>query len=127
MRCRPVDEYGDMVPVRNRAEMMNGARAVGQAIQSRLRMIYGEWWEDESLGFRVPTFLMDGIKSGDVDMLVSYIVSYIMETKEVASLNSQNYSFNDRKLSVDVTVNTEDGEIAEGSVTMSELLAAISG
>ena len=127
MICRPTDAYRDMAPVSFKSDMLSGADAINKAIQSRLGMLYGEWWEDETLGFQVPAFLMEGIRDRQVDMLVDYIVSYIVETKGVTSINSQDYSLEGHDLSVDVSVNTTEGGTVEGSVMMDELLAAVSG
>ena len=127
MRCRPLDEYGDMVPVKTIDDMWEGKQAVSQAIRSRIRMVLGEWWEDETLGFEVPRFLIEGMKENNLNMLVGYVAAYILETKGVASIEHQEYIYAGRQLAMLFTVRTDNGETAEGSVDMYELLSAVSG
>lgn len=126
MVYRTTDENGDMMPITAQSQMLTGVDAVMAAVVSRLRLLYGEWWEDESLGFRVPEFLFNGVRQKNGrDMLASYITSYIMETEDVTSVRGVTAEMIDRKLQYACTVITAYGS-AEGSVDQDVLLRAVS-
>ena len=54
MIVRPVDENGDMMPVIKSSQMLSGAEAFAQIVEQRLHFYYGEWWENPTLGIRIP-------------------------------------------------------------------------
>lgn len=127
MQYRPKDSSGDMQPVISSSEMLTGVDAVMAAVDSRLRLLHGEWWEDESLGFKVPEFLFDGVRmpAGE-QMLSGYITAYIAQTPEVMSVTDVQTKTEQRKLYYHCLALTPYGP-AEGEVTQSVLLRAISG
>lgn len=86
MLYRTVDENGDMMPIRKKSELSSGADAVALAVDARLAMLYGEWWEDRSLGFKVPRFLALTVRTHKANMLARYIGKYISATKGVTGL-----------------------------------------
>ena len=124
MKFLPTDEFGDMVPVKSKAELLTDADAVSAAINSRLGLTYGEWWEDRTIGFEVPRFLVDRITEASIPMLVNYVAAYVLQTQGVTDIASSDYNFYDRELMIMLTVNTEFGETAESEVGMDELLSA---
>lgn len=127
MRYRPVADNGDMRPVARDAEILTGVEAVMGAVNSRLRLLRGEWWEDDTLGFRVPEFLFDGARlpSGP-DMLASYITEYIGETENVTAVLDVVVEMIMRKLRYSCTVQTPFGA-QEEEVVGDVLLRAIPG
>ena len=127
MKFRALDENGDMTPAQFTSQLLTDADAVAAAIDSRMRFYYGEWWEDETLGFRVPAFLMYGLRDRNRGQtLIGYINAYILNTPGATTIASSDYSIANREFACNITVNTEYGETAEGSVTMDELLQAVS-
>ena len=127
MRCRPVDENGDMMPVRDSSQMLYGSDAVAAAVDSRLDLVIGDWWEDRSLGFEVPQFLIDGLRASDsnAEMLLNYISAYIMQTQGVLMIDYADYSLVKRHFAADISVKTVYGQVIGRSVGMNELLRAI--
>ena len=120
MIIRPVDAQGDMMPISKADQMITGARAVAQAVKARLGLNYGEWWEDEEIGFQIPDFLAETYKTNQVDVLAKYIVGYISETKEVSSVSGVNVWTEGRTMYFSATINTQD-ESVNVEVNLSEL------
>lgn len=46
MKYRRLDENWDYVFGHGKNDYLEGREAVGQAVKSRLLLLYGEWWED---------------------------------------------------------------------------------
>ena len=88
MLVRPLDANGDMMPIHSLSQMVGGGDAVAQVIHLRLDLEHGEWWEDETLGFRAPEFLIRGVRRGEIDMLAKYIASYVSSTQEVRAVTN---------------------------------------
>ena len=124
MKFLPVDQYGDMMPFKSKADLLTDTDAVKAAIDSRLGLTIGDWWEDRTLGFEVPRFLVERVTQERIPMLVNYVAAYVLQTQGVTDLASTDYNYYDRELMIMLTVNTEFGETAEGEVGMNELLSA---
>lgn len=87
MLCRPLDADDDMRPVGNKNQMLSGKEAVLKAVKSRLHLLLGEWWENENLGFVVPSLIYEGIRTEEGrTMLVNYITAYIAQTPGVVAV-----------------------------------------
>lgn len=126
MLCRPLDADDDMRPVGNKKQMSSGKEAVLEAVKSRLHLLLGEWWEDESLGFVVPRLIYEGIRTEEGrTMLVNYITAYIAQTPGVVAVRDVAGAVDGRALAYTCTIITEYGEI-EGSVSSDALYVAVS-
>lgn len=125
MRYRPIDENGDMMPVNTMDDMKDGASAVLLAVHSRMRLLQGEWWEDRSLGFRIPQILFDGTRMPyGVASLANYITSYIAQTEGVTAVTEVLAYMEDRVMHYSCAILTGDGQI-EGRIEQDVLLRAI--
>ena len=114
MRVRPEDKDGDMMPVSQKSDMIEDAKAIAQIIKDRLLFYYGEWWEDETLGFRLPDFLAETVRKNDVGLLGKYITSYISNTEGVVSIGDVNVVFDKRNFVYAAYINTNTGsEVVE--------------
>lgn len=109
MTIRPVDANGDMLPVQTIDQLASGSKAIAQAIRHRLNLHYGEWWEDETLGFRVPQFLIDTARTQDASMLARYISKYITDTPEVTGVVATDVGMKNRQLIFVCAALTEEG------------------
>ena len=112
------------MPFKSKADLLTDTDAVKAAIDSRLGLTIGDWWEDRTLGFEVPRFLVERVTQERIPMLVNYVAAYVLQTQGVTDLASTDYNYYDRELMIMLTVNTEFGETAEGEVGMNELLGA---
>ena len=98
MIVRPTDQNGDMIPIAYASQMLTKAEAVAQVVKQRLLFYFGEWWEDESAGFRLPQFLADGIRRENWEMLAKYVSSYVAGTEGVTGVSGTAITLDDRKM-----------------------------
>ena len=98
MIVRPTDQNGDMIPIAYASQMLTKAEAVAQVVKQRLLFYFGEWWEDESAGFRLPQFLTDGIRRENWEMLAKYVSSYVAGTEGVAGVSGTFVTLDGRKM-----------------------------
>ena len=124
MIARPVDKYGDMMPIAYSGQMLTKGEAVAQVVRQRLLLYYGEWWEDESIGFRVPQFLSDGIRQENLEMLVKYISSYVSTTEGVTAVDGASIVMDGRRMFYSCVIHigeeTEQVEVELDGVLSSE-------
>ena len=121
MKVRPVDGYGDMMPVYESSQMLTGAEAVAQVAKERLLFFKGEWWEDENLGVAIPEFLASNVKARDVNLFGKFITSYIAQTEGVTAVTNANIEFVNKKLIFSCVLKTTEGN-ASVEVDLSGLL-----
>lgn len=110
MLIRPLDGNGDILPVSDINQLATGANAVAEVIDLRLNFFYGEWWEDPELGFRIPEFLVNNARGGDIELLSKYIASYISNSPEVKAVTDVQAAFNNHEMTFFCTVLTRDGK-----------------
>ena len=123
MRARPVDANGDMLPVAFADDEITGAKAVAQVAKQRLQFLYGEWWEDETEGFRILPFLEATVRRDRLQMLAKYISSYIADTEGVTSVTNDKIELVGRQATYYCVLHTGDEtEVLE--VNLDGLLSA---
>ena len=118
MIVRPLDEDKDMVPVYSLNQMIGGKEAVSQIIDLRLHFLYGEWWEDREIGFRIPELLIANARRGDVDILSKYIASYVSSTQGVSAVSGVVATYNDRTMTFICTATTKEGKVTTLEVNL---------
>jgi len=110
MKVRPlVDPNGDMVPVRNLRQMLEGPEAVAQIIAMRIGLNRGEWWEDESIGFQIPDFLAETARQSDLNLLAKYISSFVSVSEGVTGISNISVEYENHRMVYKCTVTTEGG------------------
>ena len=129
MTIFPTDEDGDLVSFSTKADMTTGSEAIASLVYQRLRMISGEWWEDEDLGFELPKFLIARLRSGArgtgaQDEIANYVTAYVQDTPGVENVDAS-VEYKNRKMVIKLRIETEYGEITE-EVEDYELLRALS-
>ncbi len=90
MRYRALDENGDMV-MRNGQAYIEDVEAVQQACATRLRLLYGEWWENYVDG--VP-YWQKIIASRNIDEAVRIIKNRIENTTNVLTVVAMEHDWN---------------------------------
>lgn len=115
MRYRILDENGDYSFGRGLQNITYGNYAVTQAINTRLKQLKEEWWEDTEDG--LPLFQQILNKTGSTKNIVivdSIIKERILGTTDVISIEefSSSYDNNSRKYSFNCRVNTNYGTIS---------------
>src|ERR1039458_9875988 len=107
-------------PIFNPTQSLANAAAVQQAILTRLKLFYGEWWEDLSLGLPVFQSMLGqlGTTRGQAAMRLA-IQQNIEGGPYIISVAGIVTSFTNGQFAFTATVNT-----AFGRVTVSNLPAA---
>jgi len=122
MKIRPLDGNGDIMPVTKLEDLIEGAPAVSQVITMRMQLLYGEWWEDPELGFRVPEFLAGNARSGDVDLLAKYIASYVSDTQNVMGVENVSAVYSSHRIVFYCLAVTDEGESSVVEVDVDGIL-----
>lgn len=111
MIYRKIDSDGDRVFGGGRNDFSSDLPAVTQAVLTRLRLLLGEWWEDQSDG--LPLFQnivnsFNGYNTGIPDMLIQ---SRILGTVNVLGIIDFKSSYDpiDRGYTFQATINTAFG------------------
>ncbi len=114
LTCVALDANND--PVFNNTPL-SGTDAVAQAILTRLRLFYGEWWEDLSQGLPVFQQILGQLASASGLAAMQLAVARVISgTPYVTSVTSLTLSFNNGVLNFQASVQT-----AFGPVTVSNL------
>ena len=110
MRMRPTDENGDVLPVLNTGEMLSGAQAVAQLVESRLNLFAGDWWENPDWGNEILKMLQEGrLTEADAQALSTYLSSYIRDTSGVREVLDEQWTLTGGRFDWTCTVLTADG------------------
>ena len=111
IKYRRLDSNGDYVFGSNQQSFITGVDAVSQAIKTRLKLLKGEWWEDENEG--LPLFQNILGQPGTAQNLQSadlLIRDVISSTPDVTAIKDYKGLYNNRSYSVSCTVDTKYGE-----------------
>lgn len=119
MKYRRLDENWDYVFGHGKNDYLEGREAVGQAVKSRLLLLYGEWWEDLEDG--LPLFERILASSGSdankkaVDIIFARRIG---DTTGVLNVSWYDSSFdrNKRAYSFSCRVDTVYGELYVSNV-----------
>jgi len=122
MHVRPLDSNGDITPVYDLSQLISGSEAISQVINLRLHFLYGEWWEDEEMGFRIPDFLVANARRRDVELLAKYVSAYISETQEVRAVTGIVTGIRDHTMTFRCSVLTTEGQNASVEVNLNGIL-----
>ena len=107
MILRPVDENGDILPVRSAEDLLSGAEAAARLVEYRLNLFSGEWWENPAWGCTLLEQMREPRLTGADAQRIS---SYVRETQGVRDVADVRCSVSGRRLSWECTVLTEYGE-----------------
>ena len=108
MQYRILDENGDYTLGQN--SMKKDKEAVAQAIQTRLGLLYGQWWENTEDG--LPLFEKILAAYGDNKEMIDILISErIAQTKDVKEIKSYQSSFQNRVYTANCVVETVYGTV----------------
>ena len=119
MLNRRLDENWDYVFGHGKNDYLTGREAVGQAVKSRLLLLYGEWWEDQQDG--LPLFEKVLAGSGSEQHLQAVDIVFrqrIGDTRDVLGITQFDSTFdrNKRAYSFTAAVETAYGELYVSNV-----------
>lgn len=107
MKYRRLDNSGDYTFGANSNDFCEGNEAIKQAIETKIKLFYGEWWED--LGIGIP-FMQSLIgKIGDENLLMSanlLLRERIKEVEGVTSIDKVGCKVENRTLVISIDVST---------------------
>ena len=111
-----LDSFYD--PIFDPAVALTNAAAVTQAIQTRLNLFLGEWWENLSLGLPVFQSMLGqlGSPQGLAAMQLA-IQQTIQGTPYVTSVTSTSVTFENGQLGLQYTVQTAFGVVSGSTAT----------
>ena len=100
----------------NLALVTSNAAVTAAKLTALFSMFQGEWFRDGRLGF--PYFTYVYVKNPNLSTISSLITQVCQECPGVSTVNYVNIDFNTsaRKISVDVSVTTNDGVVLVGGL-----------
>lgn len=119
MKYRRLDENWDYVFGHGKNDYLEGREAVGQAVKSRLLLLYGEWWEDLEDGLPLFERILASSGSDENKQAVDIIFARrIGDTTGVLNVSWYDSSFdrNKRAYSFSCRVDTVYGELYVSNV-----------
>lgn len=112
MRYRILDVDNDYSFGRGNQNITYGIYAVAQAIQTRLLLLKGEWWENLDNGLPLFQDILGHRGTGDRIMLVDSIIKErIANTKNVIGVREFSSTYENRSYAYSCKVDTRFGEL----------------
>lgn len=108
MKYRALDKNDDYSF--GRRLFLTGREAVGQAILTRMRLLYAEWWENLEDGLPLFEKILGSYGGDDVRQAVDLIISErIQGTRDVKEITHYESTFENRRYEAFCAVNTVYG------------------
>lgn len=114
MNYRRLTPTGDYTFGQNKLDYLADKEAVAQAIQTRLKLLLGEWWEDQADG--LPLFeqiLLQRNTPGGRQTIDLLIRERIMDTPHVLEILSFTSWTEGRQYKAEISVDTDFGRLTE--------------
>ena len=107
MRYRALDQNYDMTFGQGGANfLVNSKQCVGQLVLTRLRLLQGEWFLDQTEGTPYATEILGVGTKGTYDMAIK---TRILGTENVTAIAKYSSALTNRNLSVTCTIDTAFG------------------
>lgn len=111
MRYRKLDENGDYTFGNNSQDYIDGLEAIAQAIQTKVLLFYGEWWENIGIGIPMFQSIIGQMDPENLKMSASLLITQrIMEVEGVLSVENLEIERDGRSLRYTIDVNTTEGQ-----------------
>ena len=112
MRIRPFNNNGDILPVLNNNDLFVDSLAVAGDLKYRLNFWTGEWWENPEHGNQILKFMESSrLTVQDGPAVLSYIVSYILKSDNVISVEDADIVVEGRSMYFSCRVVTSSGYV----------------
>lgn len=110
MKYRTLDESGDYTLGKN--IFLTDKEAVAQAILTRMKLLYAEWWEDTEDGLPLFEKILGVYGTEENKNAVDLIISErILGTKGVKSISSYDSTIQSRDYKANIRIETMYGEV----------------
>lgn len=116
MTTLKIDSQNDLELVNNDLGVVTGRDEIGQILRHELRVFFGEWFLDESIG--VPYYEEIFVKGQDLAQIDAILKEKILNTPGVVELIAFALDLNGREASLSFTART-----TEGIIDFSEVLS----
>lgn len=112
LRYRALDAQGDMRLGGGAKDFLTGAEAIRQAVETRLKLLRGEWWEFSSEGLPLFQQMLGRPQTQAQRELMDLLVTErIADTRGVTRVLNAHSAFENRRYVYSARVETECGEI----------------
>lgn len=119
MKYRILDVNGDYSFGRGQQNLTYGSYAVAQAIQTRLKLLKGEWFEDTGDGLPLfQSILGQPGTSNNLSITDALIKERIIGTQDVTSIDNFTSNYDNRSYSFNCSVNTKYGIVPIATTTL---------
>lgn len=115
MKYRKLDESGDYTFGLGNSGFYKDADAVAQAIQTKLKLFEGDWWENPTDGLPLfQSILRTPGTSENITSVDLMVQSRIMQDPHVNDITSYSSSYQGGKYTAQAVVETDFGSITVG-------------
>ena len=111
MLSRPVDLYGDILPVLSPLDLLSGPPAAAAGLRDALNLFPGDWWEYADRGNEIFDMISTSRRTQqDAETLSAYLSSCVLEFPGIQSVSDVASAFSGRVFRFSCTAHTEAGE-----------------
>lgn len=119
MKCRKLTTSGDYSFGNNRNDFCEGQDAIMQAISTKIKLYYGEWWEDLGIGIPFLRSIIGQTNKNNVSLVVSSLLKQrLKDMKEVINISNIETLINGREIIIKMNVNTTESGQSEIEVNI---------
>lgn len=112
MKYRRLDSNGDYVFGNNELDYISGKEAIAQAIQTKIKLYYQEWWENISIGIPMFQSIVGKVANQNLKMTASLLlIDRIKEVEGVISVKNIQVTVDNRVISFEIEVETSYGDV----------------
>lgn len=112
MKYRRLDSNGDYVFGNNELDYISGKEAIAQAIQTKIKLYYQEWWENISIGIPMFQSIVGKVANQNLKMTASLLlIDRIKEVEGVISVKNVQVIVDNRVISFEIEVETSYGDV----------------
>ena len=112
MKYRRLDSNGDYVFGNNELDYISGKEAIAQAIQTKIKLYYQEWWENISIGIPMFQSIVGKVANQNLKMTASLLlIDRIKEVEGVISVKNIQVMVDNRVISFEIEVETSYGDV----------------
>lgn len=113
MKCRALDENGDYRFGSNMQDYISGVDAIAQNIQTKVKLYYGEWWENIGIGIPMFQSIVGQMNPEALKVSSSLLISQrVQEVEGVLSVSNVEVTNDGRTLNFKITVETSNGSVS---------------
>lgn len=119
MKYRKLTASGDYSFGNNKNDFYTGQDAIMQAIKTKIKLYYGEWWEDLGVGIPFLRSIIGQTNKSNVALVVSSLLKQrLKDVKEVVSVSNIETLIDGRRITIKMNVGTTESGQSEIEVSI---------